>query len=160
MCWMTLLFLVFIYFVEIGLSFFEHICDWLLQQIWIIIKPYTDRCHLIQLLHERSLKLLLIPLLALLSLFYICIYFVQMIIFYLKKPVPSQISQEINFETLLHKSKFWMYHSNKLNFNTIFCVKIGRVMRGIKYWLTAPQTNWKLQDISFFCIPIKIYFIG
>lgn len=106
MCWMIFLFLAFIYLVEIGLQFFESICEWLLKQIWKIIEPYMERSQLIELFKQRSLKLLLIPVMALLSMFYICLYFVQIILLYLKKPVPSQISHEINFDVLLQTPKF------------------------------------------------------
>lgn len=103
MCWMIFFFLAFIYFVEIGLTFFESNCEWLQQQIWTIIEPYTERSYIMELLKHKSLKLLLVPVVALLSIFYVCLYFVQMILFYLKKPVPSQISHEINFDILLKK---------------------------------------------------------
>lgn len=104
MCWMIFLFLTFIFFVEMGLSFFESVCEWLQQAIWTVIGPYSDGNYIMLLLRKKSLKLLLVPVLTLLFIFYICLYFVQIILYYLKKPVPSQIAHEINFDILLKKS--------------------------------------------------------
>lgn len=108
MCWIIFLFLAFIYFVGVGLSFFECICEWLQQRIWKVIEPYSDRNCIIHLLKGNILQLLQLPIFFVLLVFYSCLYLVQLILFYVKKPVPQQISHEINFDFLFNK-ELWFF---------------------------------------------------